>query len=95
MIRTDLIRPVPERLAEHAANRPERIAFSDECRQVSSVLRSERYTVLPGVQGADHQRPRPAAVTVQGALQLIEIDEIPRTGSGTILRLRPRERLAE
>ena len=35
MIRTDLIRPVPELLAEHAANRPEQIAFADECRQVS------------------------------------------------------------
>jgi acyl-coenzyme A synthetase/AMP-(fatty) acid ligase len=27
--------------------------------------------------------------------QLIEIDEIPRTGSGKILRFRLRERLAE
>ena len=35
MIRTDLIRPVPELLAEHAARRPEQIAFSDEHRQVS------------------------------------------------------------
>jgi long-chain acyl-CoA synthetase len=35
VIRTDLIRPVPELLAEHAARRPEQIAFSDEYRQVS------------------------------------------------------------
>ena len=35
MIRTDLIRPVPELLVEHAANRSEQIAFSDEHRQVS------------------------------------------------------------
>jgi acyl-CoA synthetase (AMP-forming)/AMP-acid ligase II len=35
VIRTDLIRPVPELLAEHAAKRPEQTAFSDEHRQVS------------------------------------------------------------
>jgi long-chain acyl-CoA synthetase len=35
VIRTELIRPVPELLAEHAARRPEQIAFFDEHRQVN------------------------------------------------------------
>ena len=35
MIRTELIRPVPELLAEHAAHRPDQVAFFDDQRQVS------------------------------------------------------------
>jgi acyl-CoA synthetase (AMP-forming)/AMP-acid ligase II len=80
VIRTELTRPVPELLAEHAAHRPEQIALFAEHRQIS-------YREL-----AANTARLAAHLTDIG---MIEIDEMPRTGSGEILRFRLRERLAE
>jgi acyl-CoA synthetase (AMP-forming)/AMP-acid ligase II len=72
MIRTELIRPLPELLADHADARGQQSAFIDDTRAVTWGELEARTARLAGHLGARVERGRPVAICMGNRIEALE-----------------------